>query len=128
MRACVHKCSLSLHRYAYQEQPAASHIPPEYMQSHAPNFTNGSVAGVPYGNGNGMNGNAYNGVMNGGSMSGYTGNGYIGNGYNGNGYNGNGLEPYVRRRVLPPTPAGNHHMVSVFFLNTSRISRTRNTQ
>ncbi|CDQ69155.1 unnamed protein product [Oncorhynchus mykiss] len=64
-----------------------SHIPPEYMQSHAPNFTNGS------------------------SMSGYTGNGYIGNGYNGNGYNGNGyngngLEPYVRRRVLPPTPAG----------------------
>nr|XP_046200171.1 voltage-dependent L-type calcium channel subunit alpha-1D-like isoform X2 [Oncorhynchus gorbuscha] len=100
--------------YAYQEQPAASHIPPEYMQSHAPNFTNGSVAGVPYGNGNGMNGNGYNGAMNGmngGSMSGYTGNGYIangynGNGYNGNGYNGNGLEPYVRRRVLPPTPAG----------------------
>uniref|UniRef100_A0A4W5KKZ2 Voltage-dependent calcium channel alpha-1 subunit IQ domain-containing protein n=1 Tax=Hucho hucho TaxID=62062 RepID=A0A4W5KKZ2_9TELE len=97
--------------YVYQEQPAASHIPPEYMQSHAPNFTNGSVAGVPYGNGNGMNGNGYNGVMNGGSMSGYTGNGYIGNGYNGNGYNGNGyngngLEPYVRRRVLPPTPAG----------------------
>uniref|UniRef100_A0A8C7PZT9 Voltage-dependent L-type calcium channel subunit alpha n=1 Tax=Oncorhynchus mykiss TaxID=8022 RepID=A0A8C7PZT9_ONCMY len=114
MCACVHKCSLSLHRYAYQEQPAVSHIPPEYMQSHAPNFTNGSVAGVPYGNGNGMNGNGYNGAMNGmngGSMSGYTGNGYIGNGYNGNGYNGNGyngngLEPYVRRRVLPPTPAG----------------------
>uniref|UniRef100_A0A8C7DML8 Voltage-dependent L-type calcium channel subunit alpha n=1 Tax=Oncorhynchus kisutch TaxID=8019 RepID=A0A8C7DML8_ONCKI len=100
-------------------QPAASHIPPEYMQSHSPNFTNGSVAGVPYGNGNGMNGNGYNGAMNGmngGSMRGYTGNGYIGNGYNGNGYNGNGyngngyngngLEPYVRRRVLPPTPAG----------------------
>uniref|UniRef100_A0A8C7E026 Voltage-dependent L-type calcium channel subunit alpha n=1 Tax=Oncorhynchus kisutch TaxID=8019 RepID=A0A8C7E026_ONCKI len=119
MCACVHKCSLSLHRYAYQEQPAASHIPPEYMQSHSPNFTNGSVAGVPYGNGNGMNGNGYNGAMNGmngGSMRGYTGNGYIGNGYNGNGYNGNGyngngyngngLEPYVRRRVLPPTPAG----------------------
>ncbi|KAK6308232.1 hypothetical protein J4Q44_G00215030 [Coregonus suidteri] len=95
--------------YVYQEQPAAFHIPSEYMQSHAPNFTNGSVAGGPYGNGNGMHGNGYNGVMNGmngGSMSDYTGNGYIGNGYSGNGYNGNGLEPYVRRRVLPPTPAG----------------------
>uniref|UniRef100_A0A4W5NQA3 Voltage-dependent L-type calcium channel subunit alpha n=1 Tax=Hucho hucho TaxID=62062 RepID=A0A4W5NQA3_9TELE len=104
-----------------------------YMQSPTPNITNGRAAGVPYANGNGMNGNVYNGGTNGGSvnggsiigssMSGYTGNGYNGNGYNGNGYNGNGyngngyngngyngngngLEQYVRRRVLPPTPAG----------------------
>ncbi|XP_071203997.1 voltage-dependent L-type calcium channel subunit alpha-1D-like [Salvelinus alpinus] len=114
--------------HVYQEQPVASPIPSEYMQSPTPNFTNGRAAGVPYANGNSMNGNVYNGGTNGGSvnggsitgssMSGYTGNGYNGNGYNGNGYNGNGsngnvyngngngLEQYVRRRVLPPTPAG----------------------
>uniref|UniRef100_A0A8C7MZ76 Voltage-dependent L-type calcium channel subunit alpha n=1 Tax=Oncorhynchus kisutch TaxID=8019 RepID=A0A8C7MZ76_ONCKI len=119
--------------HVYQEQPVASPIPLEYMQSPTPNFTNGRAAGVPYANGNGMNGNVSNGGTNGGSvnggsitgssMSGYTGNGYNGNGYNGNGYNGNGyngngyngngyngngngLEQYVRRRVLPPTPAG----------------------
>uniref|UniRef100_A0A8C8D4T0 Voltage-dependent L-type calcium channel subunit alpha n=1 Tax=Oncorhynchus tshawytscha TaxID=74940 RepID=A0A8C8D4T0_ONCTS len=114
--------------HVYQEQPVASPFPSEYMQSPTPNFTNGRAAGVPYANGNGMNGNVSNGGTNGGSvnggsitgssMSGYTGNGYNGNGYNGNGYNGNGyngngyngngngLEQYVRRRVLPPTPAG----------------------
>ncbi|CAB1336502.1 unnamed protein product, partial [Coregonus sp. 'balchen'] len=43
--------------HVYQEQPAASLIPSEYMQSPTPNFTNGRAAGVPYANGNGMNGN-----------------------------------------------------------------------
>uniref|UniRef100_A0A673XYX7 Voltage-dependent L-type calcium channel subunit alpha n=1 Tax=Salmo trutta TaxID=8032 RepID=A0A673XYX7_SALTR len=112
----VYQLPVNIH--VYQEQPVASPIPSDYMQSPTPNFTNGRAAGVPYANGNGMNGNVYNGGTNGGSvnggsitgssMSGYTGNGYNGNGYNGNGYNGNGnaFEQYVRRRVLPPTPAG----------------------
>uniref|UniRef100_A0A8C7JL74 Voltage-dependent L-type calcium channel subunit alpha n=1 Tax=Oncorhynchus kisutch TaxID=8019 RepID=A0A8C7JL74_ONCKI len=118
---------------------------PVNMLCPTPNFTNGRAAGVPYANGNGMNGNVSNGGTNGGSvnggsitgssMSGYTGNGYNGNGYNGNGYNGNGyngngyngngyngngngLEQYVRRRVLPPTPAGRKPDICVHCFTT----------
>ncbi|XP_062315441.1 voltage-dependent L-type calcium channel subunit alpha-1D [Osmerus eperlanus] len=80
-------------------------VPPEtqYEQSPAPNVTNGTVGGAPYGNHNGnsltvtgyngnnsINGNSTYAASITSSISGYTGNGYNGNGYNGDGYNGNG--------------------------------------
>ncbi|KAL1020984.1 hypothetical protein UPYG_G00007260 [Umbra pygmaea] len=95
-------------RYFYQEQTATSPVPSESMPSPG---QNGSAAAALYGNGNIVNG--YNATVNGGSINGsimsdYTASGYHGNGYNENGYNSNsnGLQQYVRRRVLPPTPAG----------------------
>uniref|UniRef100_A0A3P9AL89 Voltage-dependent L-type calcium channel subunit alpha n=1 Tax=Esox lucius TaxID=8010 RepID=A0A3P9AL89_ESOLU len=96
-----------LYRYVCQDQPVAFPVTPEYVQSPAPN---GSAAGPPYANGNAINGNGYNASMNGGSingssMSGYTSNGYNGNDHSGNGHS-NGFQQYMRRRILPPTPAG----------------------
>uniref|UniRef100_A0A6Q2XG08 Voltage-dependent L-type calcium channel subunit alpha n=1 Tax=Esox lucius TaxID=8010 RepID=A0A6Q2XG08_ESOLU len=101
------KDSLQVYLYVCQDQPVAFPVTPEYVQSPAPN---GSAAGPPYANGNAINGNGYNASMNGGSingssMSGYTSNGYNGNDHSGNGHS-NGFQQYMRRRILPPTPAG----------------------